>query len=469
MFSHSEEGGNFGRLWKVSSPLMLSFLATFLMMFVDRLFLANYSLEAHNAAAIAGLTAWTFTFGFQCLTEMSSVFVAQYNGAEKYEKLGQPVWQMLWLSAGSILLFVPLSFSGGSWFFDPTLPGYEAKNAYFFWMSFAGPMMGALGALTAFFVGQGRTRVVTVVSLLGNLVNVVLDPLFIFGVPGICKPMGAEGAAIATVLGITVQVCVFAFLFLKQESRERYGTADSRLRLGILWSCVCVAAPTAGFEVLECGGWAFYYSLMAKVSSIHVLVAALCQNFVFLLLFFGFGVHKGLASLVGNLIGAKKQGQIPSFVRVAILMNAAFVLVCLGVLLIFPDSLTGLFLSHSEETGEIAKLADPNALIRTAQFCLLMTCIYLFLDFIRLTYASVLAASGDTRFLMLSGGVSIWLFHLLPTYILVVKMGGSVELSSMIWLVYGFFHALLIFIRYRSEKWNRISLIEKEEIQLAHS
>ena len=84
-------------LWKLSIPLMISSFATFAMIFVDRMFLAKFSIDAHNACVAASTIAWGFTIGFQVLNEMVEIFVAQYNGAKKYHILGKPVWQTLWM------------------------------------------------------------------------------------------------------------------------------------------------------------------------------------------------------------------------------------------------------------------------------------------------------------------------------------------------------------------------------------
>src|SRR5579872_2631850 len=94
--------GSIRELWTVSYPLMISTLATLFMLFTDRIFLAHYSLSALNASVNAGTLAWAFMGGFSMITAMSEVFVAQYNGARQYLRIGAPVWQMIWLSLFSL-------------------------------------------------------------------------------------------------------------------------------------------------------------------------------------------------------------------------------------------------------------------------------------------------------------------------------------------------------------------------------
>src|SRR3989344_2976794 len=105
--------GSIRELWSVSFPLMISSLASLFMIFTDRIFLSRYSVEALNASVNAGTLAWALMAGFAMVTAMSEVFVAQYNGAKQYHRLGRPVWQMIWFSLFSFALFIPMAIWGG--------------------------------------------------------------------------------------------------------------------------------------------------------------------------------------------------------------------------------------------------------------------------------------------------------------------------------------------------------------------
>ena len=116
MHTNEIQEGSLKQLWKVSASLMVSFLSMVMMMFVDRLFLSYYSTSALNAAASAGTLFWAGTFMWITLAAMAEVFVAQYNGAKKFKKLGEPVWQMIYLSGISCLFFFSLAQLGGHFF-----------------------------------------------------------------------------------------------------------------------------------------------------------------------------------------------------------------------------------------------------------------------------------------------------------------------------------------------------------------
>ena len=101
--------GSIKELASIAFPLMMTSFSVMLMLFVDRLMLANYSLDAHNAAVKAATLGWAFLFGASSLAAIAEVFVAQYNGAGEKKRLGEPVWQMIWFSLATSVCFVPLA------------------------------------------------------------------------------------------------------------------------------------------------------------------------------------------------------------------------------------------------------------------------------------------------------------------------------------------------------------------------
>lgn len=84
--------------------------------------------------------------------------------------------------------------------------------------------MPAFMALSAFFIGQGKVKLIMIVSLVGNLVNMLLDYLLIFGVEGYWSPLGAVGAAWATASAQMLQIAILFMIFLNRNYRTHYGT-----------------------------------------------------------------------------------------------------------------------------------------------------------------------------------------------------------------------------------------------------
>lgn len=256
--------GSLSQLWKVSSSLMVSFFSMVAMMFCDRLFLANYSANALNAAASAGTLYWAGNFMVVTLCAMAEVFVAQYNGAKRYKMLGEPVWQMIWLALFSCLFFFLLGTVGSEALYQTGF--FNSDEAlYYKWNNWFAPSFSLLAALSAFFIGQGKTEIIKWMAILGNVINIILDPLLIFGVDGWIPSMGIPGAAIATGIGVIAQIIVLAWLFLRENNQTLFNTRDWRFKLKPFAKCLKVGIPPALFVMLELMGWAIFYKMMEQV------------------------------------------------------------------------------------------------------------------------------------------------------------------------------------------------------------
>ncbi len=460
--------GSFKELWKLSLPLMISFLSLFVMIFVDRLFLSIYSTETLNAATSAGTLSWSFLLGWTTLASLAEVFVAQYNGSKQYKKIGEPVWQMIWLGLISVVFFVLMGIFAGNFFYGAPSPTNHEHN-YFSVTMYFGPFSVFLAALTAFLVGQGKTPLIKWLALLGNLINVILDPILIFGIKGFVPSMGINGACIATGVGIITQAAIMFYIFLQKDNRERYGTSDWTFKLKPFLKCLKVGMPPAVFVFFELLGWAIFYRMMSQIGPIHILVSSICQSILLLFVFFGLGLEKGAAAVAGNLIGSGKIDYIKKVLKSGMYLIGAFSVLVALFFVIYPEWLMDLFFkspsafdSHTSGVSllEGAQLLEVKSLIR---FGLAITGIYLVLEYARWLLSGILTAAGDTMFLMISGALCVWLLVITPTYFFILKPKAPVEHSFLIWVLYSSLATLINFVRFARGKWKAKALLIQTE------
>ncbi len=442
--------GSMRELCYLALPLMLSSLSVTTMVFIDRLLVAHYSSAALNAVANAMTLGWAYLFGWMVLTSIAEVFVAQYNGAKLYHKLGEPVWQMIWLSFASVLFFTPLALNVETWFFQD--PSQQLERDYLKWMFWFGPTLPLYGALCGFFIGQGKTGLVTCVAVVANLVNAGLDYLLIFGKEGMLEPMGVEGAAIATSGSAVFQILILGIVFLNRSNRQQYGTGDCALRLKPLLQCIRIGLPGAIFVALELLGWAIFYQMMSQISEHHITVASISQSLIILCYFFAEAISKATSTIAGNLIGAQRAFKISSVIYSGIRSHLFFFGFLLLLFYGFSDQIMLYFLPH-------ASLEQFEALKDSLQFCFLATCFYLLFEGFRLVFAGVLTAAGDTLFLLLGGGLSVWILLIGPIYYWVLLGQRSVETAFVICVFYSLSAGLFYFWRFWSGRWEKLSLV----------
>ena len=455
------------QLWKVSYPLMISFLSTFLMLFVDRLFLAHYSKEALNAAAVSGTFAWSLIVTWLTLAALCEVFVAQYNGAKRYSELGRPVWQMIWLALFSTIFFA----IAGTWISSLIYGGSTKvyQREYFQWLMLCGPFAVMNAGISAFFIGRGKAQIVKWLSILSNLINVIFDPILIFGIPGFIPSMGIKGAAIATALGYIVQAIVILAIFLNKKHRTEFNTFDCWFRWDLFKRCMKVATPPAIFAGLEIGAWALFYVMMEGISPEHIFICSVCQSIEILFLFYCFGLEKGIAAIAGNMIGAGLHDQLKKLAVSGFKIIGFFSIGIILITMVYPEPLINLFFknpSSIESPSIIASLTGINmmeykALIKKS---LVFVGLYLIVENVRWLYSGLLTAAGDTLFLMITGTLCVWLFLLVPCYFLVVWGKQSVMLAFVVWVVYSIIASLANYLRFRSGAWKSKTVIDAPKV-----
>jgi MATE family multidrug resistance protein len=453
-------------LWKISFPLMIAMLSTFTMLFVDRLFLSQYSNEALRAAVTAGTFGWSLILGWMTLATLCEVFVAQLNGAKKWNELADPVWQMIWLSLISLAFFLPMAFYAAPLIYPlDTMP---LECVYFKWMMFTGPLAVFLASVTAFYIGQGKSHVAKWWSIIGNSINILFDALLIFGVKGWIPKLGIEGAAIATFIGYLIECIGIFLMFVSRSNRERYQSHRLTFQPTLMIQCLKVGTPPAIFATLEVMAWAIFYAMMAGLSFEHIYVGGVVQSILFLFIFFGMGLEKGSAALAGNLIGAGLKDQVGKVFDAGLKIIFFYTMAMMAFIALTSDFIVTLFLKNPEaiesatalaKVFTIEELVHYRAIVKQALF---LIGVYLIFENIRWLLSGLLTAAGDTFFLMLAGSTSVWAFLLAPTYFFICKQQRSILEAFAVWIAYSALLALIYFIRFKQGKWKQKQIIEED-------
>lgn len=254
------------------------------------------------------------------------------------------------------ILFVPLAIFAGPWVISER---YEALGVpYFKWVMLLGIFFPMIGALSGFFVGQGKTRMVLAIAFLSNALNITLDYLFVFGFEGFIPSMGTKGAAIATGASQALAVLAYLILFLKPLHRREHGTGDTAFKPSLFVRYLKVGVPAAIGHALEILPWALLVGLVARQGDIHMTVFVVCQSVFILFAFVNEGLQKGVTAIVSNYVGKKALEVIPfvmrSGVKLCLLMSAIFFI----PFWFYPEPIVSTFLSEGLGNYDFAELED---------------------------------------------------------------------------------------------------------------
>lgn len=441
-FSHNS--GSMRQLWAISFPLMLSLMSSSLMFFWDRLLLARFDINAHNAATSAGTLVTFLQFAFLCTTCIAEVFVGQYNGANQQKKIGAPIWQMIWLSLFSTFFFVPVALFSGDYLFASS-PYADLETDYFRYMMCFGPVFCLSSALSAFYIGRGCVKFVTITVIAANIFNTLLAYVLIFGFEPYISPQGIIGAAVATGISQLAQAIILFIHFIRPHNRTTFGTNCYQFNWDEFYQCIKLGFPSSLAHTIEILAWAVFFRMLMNVSEDHVTVVSIAQSIFFLFTFLTEGISKGATAIAANMIGAGRTEDLWRLLKSGIKFYLIIFVIFGSVFAIYPGFLINLFLStESPQSAQIYQLVSSS--------CLWVWIFFLF-DGIHWLVVGLLTAAGDTKFVLKAGSSSVWIFALLPTYLLVVLQGHQADMAWAITAFYGLMTCCIYLYRFHSKRW----------------
>ena len=427
-------------LMRMSIPLMISAASESFMMFMDRAFLARYSIDMMNAAAVIWINTALVIFSIVAVCSIAEVLAGQYNGQKDYGNVSRPIWQMLLLSLMGAGITLPLAFMAKAAFIPAHL--MEASGRYFETLLVFAPFWGATAALSGFFAATERAHIITFTAIVGNVVNILLDYGLIFGHFGMPE-MGIDGAALATVCGQLTQCGLLGFLFLNRRNRERYASGRIRFHSGDFIQCIRVGIPNALSHGVEIAAWALLFRMISGVSSAHLTVLTACQSMFMLFGFLNDGLKQGVVAIASNVIGEKSYTGISHLLRSGVYFQALIGLGLMFPMLIFPEIALGWL-------GDFD--SDP---VLFENLRIGMRWVWLFIAFDGLVWmlGGIMTAGGDTKVLMWVNIAAVWGLAILPNWYFLVHQTGEAWMVQMFQALYAVGNCVLHYARYRSGAW----------------
>lgn len=431
-------------LLHVSYPVVFSMLSATLMQVLDRVMLSHYSFEAMNGAAVASQVLDTLLLPLLSFASVSEVFVGRLNGAGQYKRTSVPVAQMLlFLLLLVFLVVIPL----GIVFQTRLIPQNLHKEGlpYFKLGLLTFPVQILFSSLSAFFVGTRRPFIIMPCVIAANLLNAILDWFLIFG-HGPFRAMGAEGAAWASLVASTVSGLGLLFFFVAPSMAAQYNTRKVRFDLSLLKKNIVLGAPHSVSELIEMTVWVAVLWFLEMVNpnelTLHNVAVILWIFFLFLVE----GFQKGVMALASNCIGARQENRLRMLIRSMGILTAWGAGLMAIPLLLFPRHVL----------IWVFEIRDPQMLMDGAQVLRLLWGSLVIVLFHASCFGGILAAGGDTYFLMMVKIASILLCVAAP--ILMVWRLGHLT-AVVVWILSGvqaLFNGWCFISRYRSGRWKHL-------------
>lgn len=300
--------------------------------------------------------------------------------------------------------------------------------------------------INGIFRGAGNASIAMKSLWIGNLFNIVLDPLLIFGlsfIPG----LGIAGAAIATISGRTIALA-YQIYHLKQSSgiikiKAHHFKPDFTVIKGL----ISIASPAAFQFIIASASWIFLASMVADYGS---AASAGYQTAIRLFIFFilpAWGMSNAVATLVGQNLGAKLPERAVQSVTITANYNMIFMAIVTVLLLIFAQPLVGFFVPAVE-------LAQREYAILSLQ---ILSSGYIFYG-LSMIFTQAFNGAGDTKTPSWIYFFGFWVFQVPFAYLLHKYTGIGVAGVFLAVPIAETLMAIAVFILFKQGKWKKVEV-----------
>jgi MATE family multidrug resistance protein len=447
--------GGYRQLLVIATPLILSTGAWSVQHFVDRMFLSWYSPEALAATMPAGMMSFAVMSFFLGTATYVSTFVAQYFGAQRFDRIGPALWQGVYVALlGGLILLCLIPFAETIFRFvghDPLVQRFEVQ--YFQIICLGGAPFVGSAALAGFFSGRGKPWPSMWVNTCATIVNLVLDYTLIFGAWGFPE-LGIKGAAIATVIAGIFSFCVYLILISRKAYNEKYHTLKGWRPEGELFVRLMRFGLPSGLQFfLEMVGFTVFILLVGRLGTNALAATNIAFNINTLAFMPMIGSGIAVSVLVGQYLGANKPVLAQKSAYSGFHMTFLYMVTIAAAYVLVPHIFVAPF----------AAKANPESMAEIYHLSVILlrfVAVYSVFDTMNIIFASAIKGAGDTRFVMFMILILSALVLVLPAYVAVVVLGYKLMAA---WTIGTFYIAILgwvFYLRFRGGKWKSLRVIE---------
>ncbi len=297
---------DYRHIWKMSYPILVSMLMQQLVGITDVIYLGRLGEIELGASALGStyfFTIFMVAFGFSIGAQ---IMMARRNGSGKYKRIGEIFYQ----GCNFLLIFWALMVVI-SWYVSPLLLSALIENEavcqstleYINWRiwGLAGASVLVMGR--GFFVAITKTYILTAVSIIMVVANIVLNYVMIFGKFGF-PAMGIAGAALASNLSEIIAVSFLSIYLFKRVDIVKYGLNKlTFINLKLLKRILNISVWTMLQQFISVSTWFLFFIAIEHLGERELAVS----NIVRSLSSFPYVIISALAaavsSITGNLIG----------------------------------------------------------------------------------------------------------------------------------------------------------------------
>lgn len=433
---------SYKRIWAIAYPIIIGSIAQNIINVTDTAFIGQLGEISLGGGAIGGLFYMTlimFGWGFGIGTQ---IVVARRFGEGAFRPIGRTVDHgYLFLMLLALLIFTVVKLFGYD-ILNLIVDSDAIKHASSEFIQYR--IWGIFFAHTnfifrAFYIGIGKTKVISLTTLVMVAVNVFLDYGLIFGNFGL-PAMGISGAALASVIAEITCSIAFLIFTVSKIPRDRYRLFKFRVfSPRLLLRLLRISTPMMLQNFFAFGVWFVFFLIIEKMGESELAVSNIVRSIYVILMVPIMGFASATNTLVSYVIGKGDVDDVMRIIKKILLMSTSSVLLIVGTCALIPEKLLSIYTSDQH-------LIDMGVPI-----------IYI------ISFSSVMLGIGNILFSGVSGTgktnvsliieIGLLSIYLAFTAVVVIVFAAPVEVVWGVELVYGGLLSITSYLYLRSKKW----------------
>ncbi len=439
-------------IFLLSVPMILEMVMESLFAVVDAFFVNRVSVDA---VATVGLTESVLMLIYSLamgLGMAATTLVARRVGEKNYTAASEAGLQVIYIG---LIISVIISIIGI--FYSDDILGLmgassqviQTGSGFTRWMLIGNASIMMLFINNGIFRGAGNASIAMRVLVVSNILNIVLDPILIFGL-GPIPAYGVQGAGMATTIGRSCGVLLQFYFMFKGTGIINLTPIAKRFQAAIVGKVLWLAAGTTGQFLIASASWVFLVRILSKFGSEALAGYTNGMRIIMFAILPAWGLSNAAATLVGQNLGAQKPDRAERSVWRTGFLNMIFLGAISIVFWVFSEPIVRLF---SQEPAVIAYSVE----------CLRYVC----LGYVFYAYGMVIIQSfngaGDILTPMLMNIFGFWLIQIPLAYTLaiILEMGPTGVFVAI--TVVESMLAVIGIILFRKGWWKKDKSVKKEK------
>lgn len=356
-------------LLNMAVPIIISMLVQALYNVVDSVFVGKLSEEALNAVSLAfPIQNLMISVGVGTGVGINAL-LSRSLGEKKFQKANKVAENGIFLAVVSYLVFAIFGFFGSRLFFSVQTDITQIVDYGYDYLTICTVMGFGLFIqviLERILQATGRTTLTMISQLTGAIINIVLDPIMIFGLFGFPR-MEVAGAALATVIGQIVSAIMNLIFNIKYNTDIDIKFKGFRPAANIIKGIYKIGLPSIVMSsissVMVFGMNKILIAFTPTATAVFGIYYKL-QSFVFMPVF---GLNNGMVPIVAYNYGARKPKRIVKTVKLAVTYAVGIMIVGFLLFQIFTSSLLSMFEAEGA-SGDIITIGVPALRVISISF-----------------------------------------------------------------------------------------------------